>query len=76
MTQPNSMRPDVACPGCGYVPSAYDKWICAPDGCGHAWNTFDTGARCPECDAQFAWTACPGCTRTYPHRAWYRQQSA
>ena len=76
MTQPNRTRPDVACPGCGYMPSAYDQWICAPDGCGHSWNTFDTGARCPECDAQFAWTTCPGCTRTYPHRAWYRQQPA
>ena len=68
-------RADVACPGCAYVPSAYDKWVCAPDGCGHSWNTFETAARSPECDAQFQWTTCPGCTRTFPHRAWYRQSA-
>ena len=41
----NLSRPNVACPGCSYVPSPWDRWQCAPDGCGHLWDTFETGAR-------------------------------
>ena len=69
-------RPDVACPGCGYEPMPDDRWVCAPDGCGHHWDTFATGARCPECDAQFPWTTCPRCGETFAHRAWYRSGGA
>ena len=65
-------RPDVACPGCGYVPTAGDRWMCAPDGCGALWDTFETGARCPDCGAKFVWTACPGCHRAFRHQSWYR----
>ena len=68
-------RPDVACPGCAYVPSPYDRWVCAPDGCGHMWDTFETRAKCPECGALFPWTTCPGCSKTYPHAAWYRRSA-
>jgi hypothetical protein len=68
-------RPDVACPGCRYVPSPYDRWVCAPDGCGNVWDTFETGAKCPVCDAQFPWTTCPACGQTFPHRAWYRRSA-
>lgn len=68
----SEQRPDVACPGCGYVPGPFDRWVCAPDGCGSLWDTFTTGGRCPECGAQFAWTVCPACGKTYSHRAWYR----
>lgn len=70
---PRGARPDVACPGCGYRPTAADRWVCAPDGCGHVWDTFGTGARCPGCGARFAWTVCPRCARTFAHRAWYRR---
>ena len=69
--KPESGRPDVACPGCHYRPTAFDVWICQPDGCGHVWDTFTTAGRCPGCDAQFPWTACPACGRAFAHKAWY-----
>jgi hypothetical protein len=68
-------RPNVACPGCAYAPTPFDRWMCAPDGCGHMWDTFETRAKCPECGAVFPWTACPGCSKTYPHAAWYRRSA-
>jgi len=51
------------------------QWLCAPDGCGGTFDTFATHARCPHCNAQFAWTACPGCGKSSAHRAWYRRAS-
>lgn len=71
----SAVRPDVACPACGYEPTPYDRWVCAPDGCGFFWDTFSTGARCPQCEAQFTWTVCPACGQTSSHRAWYRGAS-
>jgi rubrerythrin len=47
-------------------------WRCAPDGCGAIFDTFETRARCPACQAQFAWTACPSCRAVSAHAAWYR----
>jgi DNA-directed RNA polymerase subunit RPC12/RpoP len=71
--QPEGRWPDIACPECGFVPSKGMMWTCAPDGCGGTFDTFETRARCPHCDAQFAWTACPGCGKASAHRAWYRR---
>ena len=68
----NQSQSNVACPGCNYAPNESDRWMCAPDGCGHLWDTFATGAKCPSCGAQFPWTACPACAQTFPHKAWYR----
>jgi endogenous inhibitor of DNA gyrase (YacG/DUF329 family) len=65
-------RLDVACPQCGYAPSKGGLWTCAPDGCGGSFDTFETHAKCPHCDAQFAWTACPACGKASAHKAWYR----
>lgn len=65
------MSGSISCPHCGWVPSPMSRWICAPDGCGTVWNTFETGARCPTCDAQFSFTVCLQCERASPHRAWY-----
>jgi hypothetical protein len=47
------------------------QWICAPDGCGGSFDTFATRARCPHCDAHFAWTMCPACGKASAHAAWY-----
>ena len=66
-------RLDVACPQCGYAPSKGGLWTCAPDGCGGSFDTFETHAKCPHCDAQFAWTACPACGKASAHKAWYRR---
>lgn len=67
----NDRRPNIACPVCGYSPFVGMQWVCSPDGCGGTFDTFETHARCPHCEAQFAWTMCPGCGKTSPHRAWY-----
>lgn len=68
-------RRDVACPACGFAPFVGLQWTCSPDGCGGAFDTFATRARCPHCDAQFAWTACPACGKISAHQAWYRHTS-
>jgi len=65
-------RPGIACPACGASPIVGMASICSPDGCGGLFDTFDTHGRCPHCDAQFAWTACPSCQKVSAHRAWYR----
>jgi len=64
-------RPDIRCPACAFSPAVGLQWVCIPDGCGGAFDTFATRARCPHCGAQFAWTQCPACGRTSPHGAWY-----
>ena len=69
-------RSNVACPGCGFVPVVGQQWICAPDGCGGSFDTFDTKGKCPYCEAQFAWTECPVCTRASAHRAWYARSTS
>jgi hypothetical protein len=65
-------RPNIACPLCAYVPHIGELWSCTPDGCGGSFDTFATRAKCPHCQAQFAWTACPQCSKVSAHRAWYR----
>ena len=70
-SRPFSPRPGIACPRCGWQPYVGARWVCAPDGCGTAWDTFETGARCPGCDARFVWTDCLACGRRSPHQDWY-----
>jgi hypothetical protein len=64
-------RAGIACPGCGLSPRVGTMWVCAPDGCGAAFDTFATQGRCPNCDARFTWTQCPHCHRSSAHEAWY-----
>jgi hypothetical protein len=68
-----SRRENIACPACGISPWVGMGWICAPDGCGHSFDTFETAGRCPQCEAQFPVTWCPFCGKGSPHRAWYRE---
>ncbi len=56
------------CPSCQWVPLETDRWACT---CGHRWNTFDTGARCPSCDKHWKTTTCLSCKATSPHDDWY-----
>src|SRR3954467_12619502 len=65
-------RPGIACPFCSFSPRPGLLWHCWPDGCGGDFDTFETHARCPHCDAQFAWTACPDCGKISAHKRWYR----
>lgn len=63
----------IACPKCDWEPDGRPYWACD---CGHIWNTFDTGGRCPSCRKQWEWTQCiqiaGGCNETSPHLDWYR----
>jgi DNA-directed RNA polymerase subunit RPC12/RpoP len=71
MLQPGQRRDGIACPACGFVPVKGMMWMCAPDGCGALFDTFETRARCPQCDAQFSWTACLACGKASAYQAWY-----
>jgi hypothetical protein len=69
-------RQDIACPECGFAPCKGMIWMCAPDGCGGAFDTFETRAKCPHCEAQFAWTQCLSCGKVSTHKAWYRRSAS
>ncbi len=58
----------IRCPRCGWLPRAESLWSCT---CLHAWNTFDTGGRCPAGGRQWLETACLRCHRWSKHRDWY-----
>jgi hypothetical protein len=59
----------IACPKCEWEPDAGARWSC---NCGHRWNTFDTGGRCPACGHVWRETQCLACRRFSPHHDWYR----
>ncbi len=67
------MELKIQCPKCEWIPHANSKWACS---CGHSWNTFDTGGRCPKCKKQWNDTQCHGrweggCGGWSPHLDWY-----
>lgn len=68
-------RVRIRCPVCEWQPSAHDTWNCNPDGCGHAWNTFDTHGVCPACSREWKVTACLKCGVWSPHDDWYVEDS-
>ena len=59
----------IACPQCDWEPPPSARWTC---GCGHDWNTFDTGGQCPACGTVHRDTQCPRCVRWSKHHDWYR----
>jgi hypothetical protein len=59
------------CPKCGWQPQKQDRWSCNPGGCGHIWNTFETGGQCPQCNRHWKDTACLRCHEWSPHDEWY-----
>ena len=70
----------IRCPKCRWQPKASSRWMCvgstgSPEppfqGCGHAWNTFETRGRCPSCDHLWKWTACLSCGAWSRHDDWY-----
>jgi hypothetical protein len=58
----------IRCPKCLFQPSGDIRWNCR---CGHAWNTFETGGKCPACRFQWEETVCPYCGEMSEHGAWY-----
>ncbi len=65
-------RIEIRCPKCHWEPDGRPHWTCS---CGHRWNTFDTGGRCPACRRQWNETQCVlpagGCDAWSPHLDWY-----
>lgn len=61
-------RPGYACPSCGTAPPIGAYWGCAA--CRIRFDTFETGAMCPRCRAQFPTTRCLDCGRAYPLHEW------
>ena len=63
----------IRCPKCEWEPDGKPYWRCS---CGHQWDTFATGGRCPRCQAVWEHTQCPirltsGCGKWSPHLDWY-----
>ena len=57
-----------ACPVCKVAPGKGAFWGCGK--CRTAFDTFATGAVCPQCGEQFPATACPDCGALTPMAAW------
>ena len=56
------------CPSCNTAPPVGSYWKCA--NCGQAFDTFATGATCPNCRTQFPTTRCLDCGHLHPMSAW------
>ena len=61
-------RTEFACPGCGAAPHAYPFWMCPK--CRTKFDTFATGAHCPQCGLTFDLTRCTQCGNSSPMNAW------
>jgi Zn-dependent protease len=57
-----------ACPACKASPPIGDYWKCGK--CGHAFDSFQTGAVCPHCATQYAATKCLDCGAMHPMSQW------
>ncbi|PUZ22445.1 hypothetical protein DCM91_14335 [Chitinophaga costaii] len=62
----------IRCPKCKWEPDGKPYWQCS---CGHVWDTFTTGGRCPACQKVWEDTCCiyppAGCLQWSPHLDWY-----
>jgi Zn-dependent protease len=61
-------RDGFACPTCKTAPPVGEYWKCGQ--CGQPFDTFQTGAVCPHCRAQFAETKCIDCGASHPINEW------
>lgn len=61
-------REGFACPRCKTAPPLGTYWKCAH--CGQPFDTFATGATCPNCSAQFNVTRCFDCGGARPMAEW------
>ena len=76
--------PRIRCPACQWQPDRKSRWFCLSmgppenfnSGCGHGWNTFDTGGICPGCLYQWQHTTCLSCGVTSLHDDWYEASGA
>ena len=61
-------RDGFVCPNCNVAPPVGTFWKCAQ--CGQAFDTFQTGAVCPNCRTQFQTTRCLDCGHLHPMSEW------
>jgi DNA-directed RNA polymerase subunit RPC12/RpoP len=61
-------REGFACPCCKTAPPIGAFWKCAQ--CGQPFDTFQTQAVCPKCNARFTVTGCLDCRRAYAMSEW------
>ena len=57
-----------ACPSCRTAPPAGEFWVCGK--CNIRFNTFATGAACPQCGEQFPVTRCLDCGAQHSMGEW------
>jgi DNA-directed RNA polymerase subunit RPC12/RpoP len=57
-----------ACPACKGAPPMGNLWMCPT--CSNPFDTFQTGAVCPNCAARFAATACLDCGKSHSMNQW------
>jgi molybdopterin adenylyltransferase len=61
-------RVGFACPNCKMAPLLRPIWKC--DACKEPFDTFETGAVCPQCGHQHVRTICPDCKELNPRSEW------
>jgi Zn-dependent protease len=61
-------RTEFHCPACNESPPIGNFWRCSR--CGTAFDTFQTQAFCPNCNAEYPVTACPYCFNSKPMPEW------
>jgi Zn-dependent protease len=61
-------RPGFACPSCRTAPLVGEYWRCQQ--CQQVYDTFATGAVCPQCGAPSAQTTCVDCRKSAPISEW------
>src|ERR1035438_10104900 len=61
-------REGFACPNCKTAPPVGEYWKCGQ--CGQPFDTFQSGAVCPHCRAQFPQTKCLDCGALNPMNDW------
>jgi Zn-dependent protease len=64
-------REGFSCPTCNTAPPLGPYWKCPR--CGQPFDTFATGAACPNCHTQFPTTQCLECGRQHPIPEWAGQ---
>src|SRR5438270_1361238 len=61
-------RDAFQCPSCKTAPPIGEYWKCS--NCGQAFDTFQTGAVCPNCRTQFPFTRCLDCGHLHAMNQW------
>jgi len=61
-------RDAFQCPSCKTAPPIGEYWKCS--NCGQAFDTFQTGAVCPNCRTQFPSTRCLDCGHLHAMNQW------